>query len=78
MLSRLFDLVAPLTTSDPLAKVHRLVRSTVPALDDDRPLSREIAANARMIASHELEDVVAGLVKRKIFHFQFDNGRAAF
>jgi histidine ammonia-lyase len=57
------DLLAPLTTSDPLAKVHRLVRSTVPALDDDRPLSREIAAIARMIASHELEDVVAGLVK---------------
>ena len=57
------DLLAPLTTSDPLARVHRLVRSTVPALDDDRPLSREIAAIARMIASHELESVVAGLVK---------------
>jgi histidine ammonia-lyase len=57
------DLLAPLTTSDPLARVHRLVRTTVPALDDDRPLSREIAAIARMIASHELEDVVDGLVK---------------
>jgi histidine ammonia-lyase len=57
------DLLAPLTTSDQLARVHRLVRSTVPALDDDRPLSREIAAIARMIASHELEGVVAGLVK---------------
>jgi histidine ammonia-lyase len=57
------DLLAPLTTSAPLARVHRLVRSTVPALDDDRPLSREIAAIARMIASHELEGVVAGLVK---------------
>jgi histidine ammonia-lyase len=57
------DLLAPLTTSDPLARVHRLVRSTVPALDDDRPLAREIAAIARMIASHELENVVGGLVK---------------
>jgi histidine ammonia-lyase len=57
------DLLAPLTTSDPLARVHRLVRTTAPALDDDRPLSREIAAIARLIASHELEDVVDGLVK---------------
>src|SRR5688572_13133803 len=52
------DLLAPLATSDPLARVHRLVRSAVPVLDDDRPLSREIAAIARMIASHELENVV--------------------
>jgi histidine ammonia-lyase len=57
------DLLAPLTTSEPLARVHRLVRSTVPVLDDDRPLSREIAAIARMIASYELEDVVDELVK---------------
>jgi len=57
------DLLAPLTTSDPLARVHRVVRSTVPTLDDDRPLSREIAAIARMIASGELENPVDGLVK---------------
>jgi histidine ammonia-lyase len=57
------DLLAPLTTSDPLARVHQIVRASVPTLDDDRPLSREIAAIARMIASHELENVVDGLVK---------------
>ena len=57
------DLLAPLTTSDPLARVHRVVRSTVPTLDDDRPLSREIAAIARMIASRELENPVDRLVK---------------
>jgi histidine ammonia-lyase len=57
------DLLAPLTTSAPLARVHRQVRSAVPTLEDDRPLSREIAAIARMIASHELENVVDGLVK---------------
>ena len=57
------DLLAPLTTSAPLARVHRIVRATVPTLDDDRPLSHEIAAIARMIASHELENVVDGLVK---------------
>jgi histidine ammonia-lyase len=57
------DLLAPLTTSDPLARVHRIVRAAVPTLDDDRPLSHEIAAIARMIASHELENVVDGLVK---------------
>ena len=57
------DLLAPLTTSDPLAHVHRVVRSMVPTLDDDRPLSREIAAIARMIASRELENPVDRLVK---------------
>jgi histidine ammonia-lyase len=57
------DLLAPLATSDPLARVHRFIRATVPMLDDDRPLSREIAAIARMIASRELENVVDGLVK---------------
>jgi histidine ammonia-lyase len=57
------DLLAPLTTSDPLARVHRIVRASVPTLDDDRPLSHEIAAIARLIASHELENVVDGLVK---------------
>jgi histidine ammonia-lyase len=57
------DLLAPLTTSDPLARVHQFIRATVPTLDDDRPLSREIAAIARMIASRELENVVGGLVK---------------
>jgi histidine ammonia-lyase len=57
------DLLAPLTTSEPLARVHRIVRAAAPTLDDDRPLSREIAAIARMIASHELENVVAELVK---------------
>ena len=57
------DLLAPLTTSAALARVHRIVRATVPTLDDDRPLSHEITAIARMITSHELENVVDGLVK---------------
>ena len=30
------DLLAPLATSPPLARVHQLVRSRVPTLDDDR------------------------------------------
>ena len=57
------DLLAPLTTSDPLARVHQVVRAAVPTLDDDRSLSHEIAVIVRMIAAHELENVVDGLVK---------------
>jgi histidine ammonia-lyase len=57
------DLLAPLTTSDPLRRVHALVRSVSPRLDDDRVIAREIAAIARIISSSELENVMAGLVK---------------
>jgi histidine ammonia-lyase len=57
------DLLAPLETSAPLARVHALVRSRVPALSADRPPSPDIAAIAALIASRELEDACGGLVK---------------
>jgi histidine ammonia-lyase len=57
------DLLAPLNTSDPLCRVHALVRSVSPRLDDDRVIAHEIAAIARIISSRELENVVAELVK---------------
>jgi histidine ammonia-lyase len=57
------DLLAPLATSDPLARVHQLVRSKVATLDDDRVVSNEIVAIIELIASNELENATGGLVK---------------
>jgi len=57
------DLLAPLTTSAPLARVHALVRSRVPTLDEDRAPAPDIAAIVSMIASDEFEDACGGLVK---------------
>ena len=57
------DLLAPLTTSEPLRRVHALVRSVSPRLDDDRVIAPEIAAIGRVITSSELEETVAQLVK---------------
>jgi histidine ammonia-lyase len=57
------DLLAPLTTSDPLMRAHALVRSVSPRFDDDRVIAHEIAAISRVISSSELENAVAELVK---------------
>jgi histidine ammonia-lyase len=57
------DLLAPLATSPALADVHRLVRSRVPALDDDRPPSPDIVAVTELIATSALEDACSGGVK---------------
>jgi len=48
------DLLAPLTTSAPLARVHDFIRARVPTLDDDRPPARDLAIIADLIASGEL------------------------
>jgi histidine ammonia-lyase len=57
------DLLTPLSTSPALAGVHRLVRSRVPILDEDRPTSSDIAAIAELIETSALEDVCDGRVK---------------
>jgi histidine ammonia-lyase len=57
------DLLAPLVTSPPLARVHALVRSRVPTLDDDRAPSPDIAAIIELIASSALENACGVLVK---------------
>jgi histidine ammonia-lyase len=49
------DLLAPLTTSPALARVHGVVRARVPSLEEDRPPSPDIAVIASMIATGELE-----------------------
>ena len=57
------DLLAPLVTSAPLSIVHRLVRSRVPMLDDDRAAAPDIAAITSLIATNALDDAVRELVK---------------
>jgi histidine ammonia-lyase len=49
------DLLAPLTTSAPLDRVHACVRSIVPRLAGDRPPSPDIEAISQMIADGSLE-----------------------
>ena len=57
------DLLAPLTTSPALAAVHRLVRSRVPTLDEDRSTSADIVAIAALIETSAFEDACEGRVK---------------
>ena len=57
------DLLAPLRSSPPLQHVHALVRSRVPALDEDRSPAPDIAAITELIATNALEDACGGLVK---------------
>jgi histidine ammonia-lyase len=53
------DLLAPLTTSAPLARVHERIRTRVSTLDDDRSTSADLHAIASIIASGELERACA-------------------
>src|SRR5438270_7288325 len=55
------DLLAPLTTSAPLARVHALVRSRVPTLDRDRAPAPDIAAIVVAIETNAIEDACEGL-----------------
>jgi histidine ammonia-lyase len=49
------DLLAPLTTTDALMRVHHAVRARVGTLSDDRPPSPDINAIAALIAEGALE-----------------------
>ena len=57
------DLLAPLTTSAPLVRVHALVRSRVPTLERDRAPSPDIAVAANLIATGAVETACATRVK---------------
>jgi histidine ammonia-lyase len=57
------DLLAPLVTSAPLARVHALVRSRVPTLGRDRAPSPDIAIAAELIAAGAVETACATRVK---------------
>ncbi|HEY6361009.1 MAG TPA: histidine ammonia-lyase [Vicinamibacterales bacterium] len=53
------DLLAPLTTSVPLARVHRRVRARVPTLEHDRPPSRDVAEITELIVAGHIERACA-------------------
>jgi histidine ammonia-lyase len=49
------DLLAPLTSSPPLMRVHDFIRTRVPTLEHDRSPARDLVEISRMIASGDLE-----------------------
>ena len=49
------DLLRPLATSPPLARVHAAIRAQVPELDDDRPPSHDIERITQLIERGEVE-----------------------
>jgi histidine ammonia-lyase len=57
------DLLAPLTTSPHLRRVHARVREIVPRLTHDRPPAPDITAISEMIASGSLQSPIATEVK---------------
>jgi histidine ammonia-lyase len=57
------DLLAPLTTSPSLQRVHARVRTSVPPLAEDRPPAPDIEAIAVLIADGSLESSCAAEVK---------------
>ena len=56
------DLLAPLITSNPLARVHAAVRARVPRLVDDRPLAPDLHQIAEMIRSGAFEYASGAIV----------------
>jgi histidine ammonia-lyase len=57
------DLLAPLTTSPALARVHEIIRTRVPALDADRPPAPDIVAIEGLIARGALDPPEGIVVK---------------
>ena len=63
------DLLAPLATSPPLQRVHQLVRSRVPMLDDDRAPAPDIVAITELIATQRARRRVRRTSQVKNFSF---------
>jgi histidine ammonia-lyase len=57
------DLLAPLTSSTPLMRVHETIRARVPTLERDRPPSPDISQITAMIETGDLERALALKVK---------------
>jgi histidine ammonia-lyase len=56
------DMLAPLMTSQPLARVHEAIRALVPVLARDRPPSPDIAAIDELIATGAIDHALGGVV----------------
>ena len=63
------DLLAPLATSPALQRVHDLVRSRVPMLDDDRAPAPDIVAITELIATQRAGRRVRRTSQVKYFSF---------
>jgi histidine ammonia-lyase len=57
------DLLAPLTSSVPLMRMHETIRARVPTLERDRPPSHDITQITAMIEGGDLERACALKVK---------------
>ncbi len=55
------DLLAPLKPSPPLAEAHRVIRSKVPTLTDDRPLYLDVAKIAELMSEGAIVSAVEAL-----------------
>lgn len=60
--ARALDLLAPLRTSEPLARVHAHIRALVPPSDGDHPPSPEIEAIAAAIAAGDFDHASGSVV----------------
>lgn len=56
------DLLAPLTSSAPLTRVHDFIRARVPAVERDRSVSRDLQRISEMIVHGDLERATAVVV----------------
>jgi histidine ammonia-lyase len=57
------DLLAPLTTSPPLAAVHARIRQDVVTLGDDRPIAPDIRAISKLITAGAIDHACSDEVK---------------
>jgi histidine ammonia-lyase len=60
------DLLAPLKSSESLQEAHRLVRSRVPMLEEDRVLSTDIQSLTKMVQENELTAEVERILGHRL------------
>lgn len=60
------DFRKPLTTSEPLSKVHALLREHVRFYDKDRYFAPDIEQASELISQHQLSDLVASMLEKPL------------